>query len=394
MQGGRIFRSSDLFDVPDSPESVKTPSSQPDVRFLIHALPKAELHVHLEGSIAPRTAVELAPRHGVTISEQDVSACYAPGDFAFFLDAFKWVTSFLRTPADFALIAERLGEELLAQNVVYAEVTLSVGVMYLRKQDPLENFAAIRDATRQFEARGLRLNWIFDAVRQFGVPAAQEVARLAAECEKDGVVAFGIGGDETAIPAARFSKIYESLGPGVGRLIHAGEIGSATDIREAVDALGVSRIGHGIAAMHDPRLMDILAERGVALEICPTSNLRTGALARQLGVPAARMPQHPLPLFVKCGLPVTISTDDPAMFETSLEAEYAHASGLGISAPDLIRIAEASFEHAFLQAEEKQKYLRSLRAAVKRISKGRAPRRLSHPGPARHEISSRHGGLL
>jgi aminodeoxyfutalosine deaminase len=368
MRGGRIFRSSDLFDVPDSTDSEKTPPSGHDIRPLIHALPKAELHVHLEGGIAPRTAVELAARHGVTISEQDVSARYAPGDFAFFLDAFRWVTSFLRTPADFALIAERLGKELLAQNVVYAEVTLSIGVMYLRKQDPLENFAAIRGITRQFEVRGLRLNWIFDAVRQFGVPAAQEVASLAAECEKDGVVAFGIGGDETAIPAARFAKIYESLGPGVGRLIHAGEIGPAADIREAVDALGVSRVGHGIAAMHDPRLMDILAERGVALEICPTSNLRTGALARQLEVPSARMSQHPLPLFVRRGLPVTISTDDPAMFETSLETEYAHASGLGLSAPDLVRIAEASFEHAFLPAEDKQRYLRSLREVVKGIS--------------------------
>jgi adenosine deaminase len=322
------------------------------------------LHVHLEGSIAPRTAVELAARHGVKITEHDVSSCYAPGDFAFFLDAFKWVTSFLRTPADFALIAERLGESLLAQNVVYAEVTLSVGVMYLRKQDPLENFAAIREATRQFKARGLRLNWIFDAVRQFGVPAAQEVARVAIECERDGVVAFGIGGDETALPAASFAKIYESLSPEVRRVIHAGEIGPAAGIREAIDTLGVTRIGHGIAAMHDHRLMDILMERGIALEICPTSNLRTGALARQLGAPTARMSQHPLALFVKRGLPVTLSTDDPAMFETSLEVEYAQASELGLSAADLIRVAEASFEHAFLPAEDKQKYLQAFRVTV------------------------------
>ncbi len=229
-----------------------------DIRFLIHALPKAELHVHLEGSIAPRTAVELAARHGVSLSEHDVTACYAPGDFAFFLDAFKWVTSFLRTPRDYALIAERLAENLLAQNVVYAEVTLSIGVMLIRKQDPLANYAAIREMTRQFEARGLRLNWIFDAVRQFGVPAAQGVARIAIECEKDGVVAFGIGGDEIALPAARFAKVYESLGPGIGRVIHAGEIGPATGIREAIDTLGVTRIGHGIAAVHDPRLMDFL----------------------------------------------------------------------------------------------------------------------------------------
>jgi adenosine deaminase len=368
MPGDLIFRNSDFIAVPDPSDSSKSPAPTHDIRSLIHALPKAELHVHLEGSIAPRAAVELAARHGTALTESDVSACYAPGDFAFFLDAFKWVTSFLRTPADFALVAERLGESLLAQNVVYAEVTLSVGVMYIRKQDPLGNFAAIREATRQFEVRGLRLNWIFDAVRQFGVPAAQEVARIAAECGKNGVVAFGIGGDETALPASRFAKVYESLGPGMGRLIHAGEIGTAADIREAVDVLGVTRVGHGIAAMHDARVMDILTTREIALEICPTSNLRTGALARQLGIPNARMSQHPLPLFVKRGVPVTISTDDPAMFETSLKAEYSHASGAGLSAPDLIRIAEASFEHAFLSAEDKRRYLESFRTAVKGIA--------------------------
>jgi aminodeoxyfutalosine deaminase len=357
--------------VPDSPDSANpidahrgvSPSAPHDIRSLIHALPKAELHLHLEGSIAPRTAVELAARHGVTITEHDVSACYAPGDFAFFLDGFKWVTSFLRTPADFALIAERLAEDLIAQNVVYAEVTLSVGVMHIRKQDPIDNFAAIRAATSPFTQRGLRLNWIFDAVRQFGVPAAQEVARIAVACKSEGVVAFGIGGDETALPAARFVSAYESLGT-LGRVIHAGEIGPAAGIREAIDILGVTRIGHGIAAMHDPRLMDYLTECGVVLEICPTSNIRTGELARQLRAPTAHMAQHPLPLFLRHGLPVILSTDDPAMFETSLEAEYAHASGLGIPAPDLVRLAESSFEHAFLPAADKQGYLESLRAVA------------------------------
>ncbi|MFZ0818754.1 MAG: adenosine deaminase [Candidatus Acidiferrales bacterium] len=341
--------------------------AQHDICFLIHALPKAELHLHLEGSIAPRTAVELAARHGVAITEQDVSACYAPGDFAFFLGAFKWVTSFLRTPADFALIAEHLAEDLIAQNVVYAEVTLSVGVMSIRKQDPIDNFAAIRAATSQFLKRGLRLNWIFDAARQFGVPAAQEVARLAAECKGDGVVAFGIGGDETALPAARFAAVYDSLGT-LGRVIHAGEIGPADSIREAIDILGVTRIGHGIAAMHDPGLMDHLTERGVVLEICPTSNIRTGALARQLSVPTARMAQHPLPLFLRRGVPITLSTDDPAMFETSLESEYAHASEMGVSAPDLIHLAELSFAHAFLPAADMQRYLRSLRSAAEGVA--------------------------
>ena len=123
----------------------------------IASLPKAELHLHLEGSIEPQTAVELAARHGMALTASDVSAKYAPGDFARFIEAFKWVTSLLRTPADYALITERLAEKLLAQNVVYAEVTLSVGVMLLRKQDPLANYAEIRRTAAPFEARGLRL---------------------------------------------------------------------------------------------------------------------------------------------------------------------------------------------------------------------------------------------
>jgi adenosine deaminase len=310
----------------------------------------------------------LATHNGIAITEQEVGARYAPGTFSDFLDAFKWVTSFLRNPADYALITERLAEALITQNVVYAEVTLSVGVMLLRKQDPLANFAAIRAAAAKFEARGLRINLIFDAVRQFGVPAAREVAQMAAECAGDGVVAFGIGGDENALPAEDFANVYESIAAaGLGRLIHAGETGPSDGMREAVEILGVTRIGHGIAAMHDARLMDLLMERGVTLEICPTSNLRTGALARQLHLPAAMMSQHPLPEFVRCGLMVTLSTDDPAMFETSLEDEYAVASGMGLSTTELIRIAEAGFERSFLSADEKRSYLQAFRAAANKI---------------------------
>ena len=158
--------------------------------------------------------------------------------------------------------------------------------MLLRKQDPLANYAAIRAASQPFIARGLRIEWVFDAVRQFGAPAAMEVAKLAAECVRDGVVAFGIGGDELALPARDFEAVYEFIRrAGLAPLIHAGEIGDARAVRDAIEYLGVARIGHGIAAMHDRALMEELAERRIPLEICPTSNLRTGALARQLGRP-------------------------------------------------------------------------------------------------------------
>jgi adenosine deaminase/aminodeoxyfutalosine deaminase len=323
----------------------------------IASLPKAELHLHLEGTIEPETAVELAVRHAVALTAQDVAAKYAPGDFAQFIEAFKWVTSLLRTPADYALITGRLAEQLLAQNVVYAEVTLSVGVMLLRKQDPLANYAEIRRAAAPFEARGLRLNWIFDAARQFGVPAAMEVAKFAAECARHGVVAFGIGGDELAFPPHDFVPVYEfARSAGLQPLIHAGETGDAQAVRDAIEMLGAVRIGHGIAAMHDARLMDELTKRGVVLEICPTSNLRTGALARQLGRPYANMEDHPLRRFFDAGVPVTLASDDPAMFGTSLLGEYQAAGQIGMNLAELRRLVQMGFQRAFLEEIEKKKY--------------------------------------
>jgi aminodeoxyfutalosine deaminase len=348
---------------------VANPSSSPDdsispenLPVLIAGIPKAELHLHLEGSIAPATAVRLAARHGVVITEEDVRERYAPGDFVKFLEAFKWVTSFLRTPTDYALITERLADHLLAQNIVYAEVTLSVGVMLLRKQDALANFAAIRQAAAPYESRGLRMQWIFDAVRQFGVAAAEEVVTLASQCAKENVVAFGIGGDELALPAKDFVSVYERAGAvGLGKLIHVGEIGNAASVREAVELLGVTRIGHGIAAMNDASVMDFLMERRVTLELCPTSNIRTGALARQIGKPSARVEEHPLKTFFDRGMSVTISTDDPAMFETTLVDEFVHVmEQLKFSGTETVWLAALSFVNSFLVQEEQTHYLESL----------------------------------
>jgi aminodeoxyfutalosine deaminase len=343
--------------------------SSENLRVLIAAIPKAELHLHLEGSITPATAVRLAARHGIVITEEDVRERYAPGDFTKFLDGFKWVTSFLRTPADYALITERLADHLLAQNVVYAELTLSIGVMLLRKQDALANFAAIREATALYEARGLQMRWIFDAVRQFGVAAAEEVVALASQCVGENVIAFGIGGDELALPTKDLTGVYERAGAArLGKLIHVGEIGNAQSVREAIELLGVTRIGHGIAAMNDASVMNFLAARGVTLELCPTSNIRTGALARQIGKPSARIEEHPLKLFFDRGLQITISTDDPAMFETTLLEEYAEAANkIGISASSLLRVVEMGFQNAFMSDDAKTEYLKSIRAVTSKF---------------------------
>jgi adenosine deaminase len=327
------------------------------------ALPKAELHVHLEGSIAPLTVVELAARHGVTLTPEETAPRYAPGTFDEFIQNFIWITSFLRGPEDYALIARRFAESLQRQNVLYAEVTLSIGVMFRRKQDPTANFAALRDAAA--EVPGVQLKYIFDAVRQWGAAPAMEVARIAAELHSPDIIAYGIGGDELGLPTIDLRPVYEFVASnGMHRLIHAGEIGGPEIVREAVELLGAERIGHGIGVMRDERTMDFIAARNIPLEVCPTSNLRTGALARQIGRPTAGYDQHPLLSFFRRGIPVTLSSDDPSMFETTLTDEYRHAQSMGFTPDEIVRLAEASFHHSFLAPDEKHAMLAKFHSGV------------------------------
>jgi len=313
----------------------------------IASLPKAELHLHLEGSIQPVTVCALIARHGLTMTDAEVRQRYTYHDFHGFIEAFKWVTSFLREPQDYTLIARDLAEHLLSQNVVYTEVTLSIGVMLLRKQQPEANFEALLRVTEPFERRGLRFRWIFDAARQFGAEAAMNVVESARRCGSREIVAFGVGGDELSIPTEAFRPAYENAAElGLHRVMHAGEVGGPEKIREAIDLLGAERIGHGIAAIHDPALMDMLAERRIPLEVCPGSNLKTGALARQLRDEAVRIEDHPLPQFLRHGIPVVLSTDDPAMFHTTLQTEYENAARMGLQEDELAQIVEMGFQHA------------------------------------------------
>ena len=331
------------------------------IEEFVRALPKAELHVHLEGSIEPATVVELAARHGVSLTVEEAAARYAPGNFDQFIESFIWVTSFLRGPEDYALISRRFAESLRRQNVLYAEVTLSIGIMFRRNQDPAANYAALREAA--IEVPEVRLKWIFDAVRQWGAASAMEVAKIAVELHSPDIIAYGIGGDELGLPTIDLRPVYDYVASqGMHRLIHAGEIGGPESVREAIEMLGAERIGHGIAVMRDERTMDFVAARGIALEVCPTSNLRTGALARQLGRETAGYDEHPLVSFFRRGLPVTLSSDDPAMFETTVSDEYRHAHRMGLKSIDLIRLAEASFHHAFLSAQERAALLSEFRS--------------------------------
>jgi aminodeoxyfutalosine deaminase len=342
--------------------AIVTPAPQQSV---LDSLPKAELHVHLEGSIRPETAIELAERHDVTLKKEDVLARYRYPDFTGFIETFKWITSFLRDPEDYALITRNLCAELVRQNVVYAEVTVSVGVMLRRMQNVEANFTAIREAAQSVPFSRLRANWIFDAARQFGADAAVEVSRWASQLQAGGVVAFGMGGDELAYPTVNFRPAFDfARNAGLHVVCHAGEIGGPASVREAIEILGAERIGHGIAVMHDDALAASLSRRAI-LEICPTSNLCTGALAKQLGRASAAIEDHPLPKFIARGVPVTLSTDDPGLFHTDLLGEYSKAAALGLTQAQLLRLAEESFSAAFLPPLDKRALLDNFRAAAK-----------------------------
>jgi len=306
------------------------------------------LHLHLEGSIQPSTVCALTARHGLEVTEQEVRHRYAYQNFLELLETFKWITSFLREPKDYALVTRDLAKYLLSQRVAYAEITISVGVMLLRKQRVEANFEAILAAAEPFASRGLHMNWIFDAVRQFGPDAAMRVVDAARQCASKSIVAFGIGGDELSVPTKNFRPVYDRAGAlGLHRLIHAGEVGGPEKIREAIEILEVERIGHGIAAINDPALMDLLADRRIPLEVCPQSNIRTAALALQLRRDKANIGEHPLPALFRHGIPIALSTDDPAMFHTTLVREYEHAQQLGMTENELLRLAQMSFDFAF-----------------------------------------------
>jgi adenosine deaminase/aminodeoxyfutalosine deaminase len=296
-------------------------------------LPKTELHVHLEGSVEPETLHELDPETPV----EEFRALYSYPDFDGFLKAFGAVSKRLRGPEDYALITRRLLERLEAQNVQYAEIIIAGGVVLWKGHDFGPIFEAVRDAARE---SAIEVRWIVDAVRQFGVEHVMRVAELAAERVGDGVVAFGIGGSEERGPAEWFGEIFAfAKRAGLRLTAHAGEGTSPESVRAAL-RLGAERIGHGIAAAQDPELMRELRDRDIPLEICVTSNVVTGAVKR--------LEDHPVRRLYDAGVPITLNTDDPAMFGCTLTGEYRLAhERFGFSEAELRGIAENGFRYAF-----------------------------------------------
>jgi adenosine deaminase/aminodeoxyfutalosine deaminase len=299
----------------------------------IRDLPKASLHLHLEGSVEAETVRELQP----SLTDDEIGAATSYSDFLGFLKAYVWVNRLLRSPDDYALITRRLLERLAAENVRYAEVTLSAGMVLWKGQD----FGPIYDAVQRAAAASpVEVRWIIDAVRQFGVEHVSEVAELAVERRRDGVVGLGIGGDEERGPASWFGDVFRhAKDAGLHLHAHAGETAGPESVWQAL-SIGAERIGHGIRSIEDPDLVEELRRRRVPLEICLTSNVRTGA------VPSFEA--HPVRRLYDAGVPLVIDTDDPALFECTLSGEYELlVSGFSFCRADVERLAQNGFDFAF-----------------------------------------------
>ena len=326
----------------------------------IRQLPKAELHLHLEGAVEPSTLLELRQRHGERATLAETEELYRYNDFPSFLMAFKAVSEHLRGPDEYELVTHRLMQRLKEENVLHAEVYVAVGVCLYRKQD----FAAIFEGLERGRARGARdfgvsLLWIFDATRHFGVEEAQKVFELAVRYQDRNVVGVGIGGDEQKAPPELFRSVYGyAEDNGLRLTAHAGETAPAESIWGALN-LHAERIGHGLTAAQDSDLVEELAYRQIPVEICLTSNLRTGA--------CKAIAEHPAKSYFDQGVMVTLNTDDPALFGTTLSQEYQLAQDtFGFTDEHLRELARNSFEASFLPPEKKVELLSLFDAAAAR----------------------------
>lgn len=297
----------------------------------------SELHLHLEGTVDRETVMMLDP----CVKQETVDAVWSFTDFAGFLECFKFIAQRLRGPRDYALITRRLMDRLAQQGITYAEVTLGAGVVLWRGFDFGAVWRAIREAQREAEKScPVEVWWNLDAIRQFGPDHAMDVAKLAAKHADDGVISFGIGGDEVHGPALELRNAYRyAKDAGLRVTAHAGETDGPQSIRDALE-IGAERIGHGIRAVDDPDLMRRLREERIPLEVCITSNVKTGAVAS--------LDAHPVRRLFDAGVPITLNTDDPGVFETDLAREFGLARDVfRFSNAEIADIAAAADEFRF-----------------------------------------------
>ncbi|HET6534379.1 MAG TPA: adenosine deaminase [Actinoplanes sp.] len=332
-----------------------------DLTAFIAGLPKTELHVHHVGSASPRIVAELAARHeGRSPVPADPAALadfFAFRDFAHFIEVYLSVVDLIRDDDDVRMLTYEIARELARGQVRYAELTVTP-YSHIRRGIPAPAFcAAIEDARagarRDFD---LELRWIFDIPGEAGLPAAEETLRVALGERPDGLIAFGLGGPEIGVPRPQFKPYFDKArAAGLHSVPHAGETTGPETVWDALRDLGAHRIGHGITAAQDPQLMAHLAEHGIPLEVCPTSNVRTRAVGT--------MDEHPLPALVAAGVPVTVNSDDPPMFGTTLEQEYAVAARLlDLDESGVAELARAAVRASFRPAEGKAALLAEIDA--------------------------------
>jgi aminodeoxyfutalosine deaminase len=295
--------------------------------------PKIELHVHLEGTIRPATLLRIARRNKVPLpadTVEGVAALYQYRDFAHFIETWMVTTGVLRTEADFREIVVEYAAEAAGHGAVYVEGIFSPAEPVRRGARWAEVFAGYCDGALEARERyGVHVRLTPDVTRGFPAAAAVQTARQSVAHAGRGVVGLGLGGSEDYGPEPYAGAFALARDGGLPAVPHAGEIAGPASVRAALDVLDAVRIRHGIRAAEDPALLRDLAGRGIVLDVCPTSNVATGA------VPA--LSAHPLPALRAAGVPCTISTDDPAMFGTDLAAEYAVAARLGASPEDCYR---------------------------------------------------------
>lgn len=338
-----------------------------DIYAFARRMPKAELHVHLEGAIQPQTLLRLAERNGIDLPAKDlegIQAFYKFRDFAHFIDVYVAVTGCLRTQTDYCLIAYQFGEECARQNIRYAEATFSIETNMRMSGLPwrtiLEGLNNGREAARQ--DFGVELRWIFDIVRD--IPHTQDgVLEIALAARSQGCVALGLGGSEAGFPPELFHETFERAHQaGLPAVLHAGENAGPESVWRALDELHATRIEHGVRAIEDPVLVAELARRQIALDVCPTSNLRLGIYPN--------FPYHPLRRLWDAGVMITLASDDPPMFSTDLNQEYQILiDHFGFGIDELQQISLNGVRASLLPSAEKEAMLAEFREAFVELRK-------------------------
>jgi aminodeoxyfutalosine deaminase len=295
------------------------------------AFPKTELHVHLEGTVRARTLLQIARRNSVPLpadSVEGLAGLYEYRDFAHFLEVWLLTTGALRTGRDFRQVVVDYAAEAASHGAVYIEGIFTPAEPAGRGCDWDEVFAGYCDGAQEAaEQHGVQVRLTPDIPRGYPLEMAELTARHAVAYRDRGVVGIGLGGLEAEYPPEMYARAFEiGRDGGLGSVPHAGEAAGPVSVRGALDSLRADRIRHGIRAAEDPGLLRELAARGVVLDVCPISNVRTGVVGS--------LAEHPLPGLAAAGIPCSVSTDDPAMFGTDLTADYAAAIELGVTARD------------------------------------------------------------